>query len=233
MGLRVLAKGGALIIKCFDTTEQPTLDLIWLISRAFRTWGVMKPRSSRAGNAERYIVGKGFLGDVDDILHVLEYYQEHGAVHGFTAPMIVQPVEDYKPMLTALASLQEQIEHVEIAVIRDTIDLIKITDPAVIKCFVRANVLRSLDWCKEHKEDIAPHWTSDFEKHLHKETQDLLHILNPPVQTVSYSSWGPRTSTMSHHLTFDGFRDGTLTATPPEHNPFMRLKRGVPLFTST
>jgi 23S rRNA U2552 (ribose-2'-O)-methylase RlmE/FtsJ len=56
LGLRVLAKGGCLIIKCFDTTEQPTLDLIWLISRAFCEWGVVKPRTSRAGNAERYII---------------------------------------------------------------------------------------------------------------------------------------------------------------------------------
>ena len=60
LGLQVLAKGGCLIIKCFDTTEQPTLDLLWLRSRAFCEWGLVKPRTSRAGNAERYFVGKGF-----------------------------------------------------------------------------------------------------------------------------------------------------------------------------
>lgn len=225
LGLRVLTKGGCLIIKCFDTTEPPTLDLIWLISRAFCSWNVMKPRTSRAGNAERYIIGKGFLGDVDDIVHILETYQ---AAAQPTRP-ILQPAacDSYKTMMADLATLQEKIEHVEISVIRDTLDLIKVTDPSIIKCFVRANVLRSIDWCTEHREEIAPHWTTDFEKHLHKETQDLLHILNPPpTNTITYSSWNTR-STITSHLSFEGFRTGGLTVTPPEHNPFMRLKKGA------
>ena len=47
LGLRVLCKGGALVVKCFDTTEHPTIDLLWLVTRAFREWGFVKPRTSR------------------------------------------------------------------------------------------------------------------------------------------------------------------------------------------
>jgi len=76
LGLQVLTKGGYLIVKCFDTTEKPTLDLLWLMSKAFCEWGLVKPRTSRAGNAERYFVGKGFLGDAGDISSILTTYQE-------------------------------------------------------------------------------------------------------------------------------------------------------------
>jgi 23S rRNA U2552 (ribose-2'-O)-methylase RlmE/FtsJ len=225
IGLRTLSKGGCLIVKCFDTTEQPTLDLLWLISRAFCHWGLVKPRTSRAGNAERYIIGKGFLGNVADIIDILEKYQENGAFN----VRILQSLEcdEYKAMLSNVCSLQEKIEHLELNIIRDTLDLIRYTDTSGIRNFVKANIQRSIEWCIEHMEDISTHWTFDLEKHLTKETHDLMHILNPPTNYVSYSSWSSR-STINNHLSFDGFRNGILTATPPEHNPFMRLKK--PLF---
>jgi hypothetical protein len=224
LGLRVLSKGGCLVIKCFDTTEQPTLDLIWLISRAFCSWGVIKPRTSRAGNAERYIIGKGYLGESDDIIALLEEHQLH-RISNTSIPLVSVACDSYKSLVTQLSELQEKIEHIELSIIRDTLDLIKSTEQAVIKCFVRANVHRSIDWCKEHEEEIAPYWMGDFEKHLNKETQDLLHILNPPPQnTITYGTWHTR-STMTSHISFEGFRAGTLSAVTPEHNPFMRLKK--------
>lgn len=210
LGLRVLAKGGCLIIKCFDTVEHPTLHLIWLITRAFCTWSVIKPRTSRAGNAERYIVGKGFLGAVDDILAVLTMYQ---SLSNYTRP-ILQPstCDAWKTMMGQLALLQERIEHVEIAVIRDTLDLIKVTDSALIRRLVRENVRRSIEWCTEHDEPIASIWVTDQERHVIRETADLIHILNPPINTISYPPTASlhMRSTINAHLSFEGFRSGKL-----------------------
>jgi hypothetical protein len=224
IGLRTLSKGGCLIIKCFDTTEQPTIDLLWLISRAFCHWGLVKPCTSRAGNAERYIIGKGFLGDANDIIETLTQYQSRGKYND----RILQNIacDEYRAMLAKVCMLQEKIEHLEIGVIRETLDLIRYTDTSSIRAFVKANVQRSIEWCIEHDEEISTHWTADLEKHLSKETHDLIHILNPPSTYSSYSSWSSR-STINNHLTFDGFRNGVLTTTLPEHNPFMRLKKPV------
>jgi 23S rRNA U2552 (ribose-2'-O)-methylase RlmE/FtsJ len=224
LGLRVLAKGGCLIIKCFDTTEQPTFDLLWLISRAFLSWGIVKPRTSRAGNAERYIVGRGFLGGVEDILDVLHRYQEAGV---FTAPILKgAPCESAKKMMTDLMDFQTRVEHLELAVIRDTLDLIQTTDISQIRRLVRDNVQRSIVWCTEHDEPISPSWLSEQEKLVSKETADLLHILNPPSNVVSYSN--PPTyyrSTNTHMLSFTGFRSGTMVPMLKMSdvvNPFMR-----------
>jgi hypothetical protein len=204
LGLKTLAKGGALVVKCFDTKEAPTLQLLWLTSRAFTSWGVLKPRTSRAGNAERYIVGKGFHGDCEDILALLDAYQTTG---NFTRPLFEPPAVEcptWRPFVAKLATLQEQIEHVEIEVIQETLRLIKHTETAVIRLLVRANVQRSIEWCREHDELVAAGWATDLERNIARETSDLMHILCPS-NTLSYAGWTAR-NTSASTLSFSGFR---------------------------
>jgi hypothetical protein len=225
IGLKVLGKGGCMIIKCFDTTEQPTLDLLWLLSRAFRTWGITKPHTSRSGNAERYFIGKGYLGPSSDIINLLDAYQ---AKKQYLFPILAHPVqcESWKPTMDLIRKLQTEIEQMEIVVIQQTLNLIKITDPNVIKNLVRENVLRSIEWCKNHEEEITPSWEDDLDTNVEKETHDLLNILNPPQHNIpySYTNWNNR-STISNTLVFDSFRTGDTVAAPlPAVNPFMRLK---------
>ena len=225
IGLKVLSNGGCLIIKCFDTTEQPTLDLLWLMSRAFRAWGITKPHTSRAGNAERYFIGKGYIGSSSDIIDLLDVYQSR---QQFAFPILAQPVpcDSWKTTMELVRKLQTDIEQMEIIVIRQTLDLIKITDPMVIKGLVRENVLRSIEWCKVHNEEITLSWVNDLETNVTKETHDLLNILNPPQHNVpyTYANWNTR-STVANTLVFDTFRTGDVVTTPvPAVNPFMRLK---------
>jgi hypothetical protein len=222
IGLKVLARGGCMVIKCFDTNEQPTRDLIWLASQAFASWGVIKPHTSRAGNAERYVVGKGFLGamEVADIITILEEYQQKGV---FTDPIVgvsTQTLDSYRRAMLLLFELQENIERVEINVIKETLALIKFTDPSQIKSLVRANVERSIVWCKEYEEPVSLQWITELERNVTRETSELLHILNP-ANVLTYSGWNPQLS--SSNLSFSGFRTGA-GIVPPAQNPFMRLK---------
>jgi 23S rRNA U2552 (ribose-2'-O)-methylase RlmE/FtsJ len=218
LGLRVLGKGGALVIKCFDTLEQPTIDLIWLVSRAFRSWGLVKPRTSRAGNAERYIIGKGFLGDCDDIVACLNAYQ---SAANYKVPILNAPSSpEWRVALAKISEIQMKIEHVEYAVIQETLNLIKSTDYATIRILVRNNVARSVSWCEEHGEQVALIWKDDLERSVSRESNDLLHILNS-TNSVTYGGWNRSTSAST--LSFSGFRDGTLTSTAAA-NPFMRAK---------
>jgi len=227
IGLRTLAAGGCMIIKCFDTTEQPTLDLIWLLSRSFRTWGLVKPHTSRAGNAERYFIGKGYLKSSYDIIALLESYQ---AKKRFELPILAHPVEceSWKPTMKLISDLQAQIEQMEIVVIRQTLDLIKNTNPTIIKNLVRDNVNRSIQWCREHDEDITPAWLNDMDKNIAKEAQDLQNILNPPSsnQPYFYSS-NTYKSTIANSIQLNNFRSGEApVGVTPAVNPFMRLKAG-------
>lgn len=219
LGLRVLRKGGCLIMKCFDTLEQPTLDLVWLLSRSFYEWQIIKPRTSRAGNAERYFVGKGFLDSIEDILATLLDYQLKGV---YTSPILApEHSKARQEMMAQVADLQEQIEHVEISVIRETLDLIKSTEQSIVKKHVKANVLRSIAWCKEHEEEISEGWTHEFDKNVQKEVLDLIHILNPPSNHMNHSYMR---STISSTVTFESFRSGVVTEVMPSVNPFMKIK---------
>jgi len=177
LGLRTLAKGGALVIKCFDTTEQQTLDLIWLVTRAFCEWRVIKPCTSRTGNSERYIVGLGFLGPCEDLVALLERSLSTHAVKGATLSLETPLCPSYRETVTALFALQERIEMAEWLVIRETLDLMKATESATLQTLVRSNLARSIAWCKLHDEEVALCWETDLERNLERETADLMLIL--------------------------------------------------------
>ena len=225
LGLQVLTKGGILVIKFFDTTESSTLDLLYLMSMAFCNWGIVKPCTSRVGNAERYFIGKGFLGGVDDIITALNDYVKAG---DYTRPVIEPPTTaNYRTMMTALYELQCTIEHAEIAVINDTLDLIRTTDAGLIRRLVRDNVIRSIRWCEIHSEPVAGFWLSDLDRNVHKECTDLIQIL----QAIPQPSYGYNRPSTPVAITFAGFRNGGLPANPIlNNNPFHRTTAGVTSF---
>jgi hypothetical protein len=223
LGIQCLAPGGCLVLKCFDTTERFTLDLLWLLTLCFREWHLLKPHTSRAGNAERYFVGKGFIGHVEDVVSLLKDTQRR---QRWNAPIlqITELSEDYTAWTLwkrKVLELQEQIEHHEYNVIRQTLDLIHTHDFHRIRTFIRSNVQKSLEWCTEFGEPISHVWKTEFERNIVKETHDLLAILHP--ETEKPHSWYSR---MTHTLSFEGFRSdqvSTITASPP--NPFVRFSR--------
>lgn len=229
-----------MILKCFDTTERPTIDLLWLLSRCFREWSLVKPHTSRAGNAERYFVGKEFVGNVGDIVEILEGVQEREA---WNTPILsyASSAAEWKEWRDKLANLQEQIESLEYRTIRKTLDLIRCHDFTKIRANVRENVQRSLRWCEEFDEPVSHTWTSDFERSITRETQDLIGILSPEQSsTTTTHSWynrAPSGPAAPHDqvlapasaLSFEGFRSGVWTETSPSStfypsgsNPFVR-----------
>jgi hypothetical protein len=221
LGLQTLTPGGCFVLKCFDTTERMTLDLLWLLSLCFREWCIVKPFTSRAGNAERYFVGKGFVGTVDDIVTILKDVQ---AKQKWDSPILVihEHSEEYKPWSEwrqKVLDLQERIEHQEYETIRQTLDLIHTHDFNRIRNYIRSNILKSIEWCTQFGEPISHVWSTDFERNVMKETHDLLHILHP--DTSKPHSWYTKTNST---ITFEGFRtDRVSSITTSPQNPFVRF----------
>ncbi len=203
IGLQVLEVGGCLVVKCFDTMEWSTIDLLWIVSRCFANWQIMKPQTSRAGNAERYLIGKGRLANIEDTIAFLKQVQ---ASKRWTGPLLEIPVEDKETWLAwrdKVLGFQEEIEHVEYAIIRKTLDLIHAHDFSRIRSLVRENVQRSIQWCREFGEPISSSWVHDIERNVSKETHDLLQIITPPVvSTFQHHAWYARKAGIS----FEGFR---------------------------
>jgi 23S rRNA U2552 (ribose-2'-O)-methylase RlmE/FtsJ len=61
VGLRILRKGGCMIIKVFDFMSDYTIELLYLITSLFHSVYITKPFTSRIMNSEKYIVACGYM----------------------------------------------------------------------------------------------------------------------------------------------------------------------------
>lgn len=234
LGLRSLSKGGVFVLKCFDTTEYATLDLLWILSRCFETWVVTKPKTSRAGNAERYFIGLRYLGEMSDTIAFLENIQARQTWVG----RLFKPPETptYKGWLASMLDLQERIEQQEYATISKTLQLIRAHDFAGIRVLVRENIHRSMEWCRQFGEPLSSIWGSEFDRNITREVQDLLQILSPGVGAnngiFSHNVWYSRNRATSsgQPLSFEGFRTGRVEpvyALTPEQTNLFRGTKGT------
>jgi 23S rRNA U2552 (ribose-2'-O)-methylase RlmE/FtsJ len=55
--------GGSFVLKIFDSFMKHTLDILYLLASFYETVHIVKPKTSRYANSEKYIVCKGFLFD--------------------------------------------------------------------------------------------------------------------------------------------------------------------------
>jgi len=62
MGLKSLARGGAIIVKLFDMYSPLTRDLILGTAAQFKSFMIYKPATSRPCNSERYFIAQGYFG---------------------------------------------------------------------------------------------------------------------------------------------------------------------------
>lgn len=157
LGLKSIQRGGVILVKIFDTVLRPTLELIWIVTRQFREWTIVKPNTSRGGNAERYLVCKGFLG-LDDPTD--QFFRQAMAMAN-EQRTIVSFLETKPPnaWIQTMLSIQETISQQETAIIRQTLDLIQKPDRNEIRRFIEQNVARSIQWCVEHNEVVNRRWS--------------------------------------------------------------------------
>jgi len=154
LGLKSIQRGGVIVVKIFDTTLRPTLELIWLVTRSFREWSIVKPKTSRGGNAERYLICKGFLGLDDDTDRFFRKIITHKGppIKSF---LITKPNVAW---LQNMLAIQEAVARQEIDIIQKTLQLVQRPNISEIDKYIEENVERSIQWCKDHNEPINQNW---------------------------------------------------------------------------
>jgi len=65
-------ENGIFILKIFDTFTRPTYQILYLFCKYYKTVDIIKPRTSRSSNSEKYIVAIGFKGIPQDELSELD-----------------------------------------------------------------------------------------------------------------------------------------------------------------
>ncbi len=80
--LHTQQQGGIFILKIFDTLTRPSYQLICLFCKYYKTVEIIKPRTSRSSNSEKYIVAIGFRGisqsELCELENVLVTWNEEG-----------------------------------------------------------------------------------------------------------------------------------------------------------
>jgi len=71
-GLHMQLKNGFMMIKIFDTITRPTCQLIYYLNNFYEHVSIIKPRTSRYTNSEKFIVARKFKGILDQELNVLD-----------------------------------------------------------------------------------------------------------------------------------------------------------------
>jgi hypothetical protein len=157
LGMKSIQRGGLILVKIFDTVLRPTLELVWVVTRCFREWSIIKPRTSRGGNAERYIICKGFLGldaETDEFFRsAIQRSLKGDTIVSFLA---VRPETAW---LQHMLETQEAIAQQETHIILKTLKLIERPNEREIREYIEQNVQRSIQWCQDHGESLNQKWS--------------------------------------------------------------------------
>ena len=185
LGLTVLEKGGALIIKLFDTVLQPTLEMLYITTRHFREWTITKPRTSRAANSERYLVCRGFLGVQEDAVRcfssVLRKKNNKNILSFLHAD--IHKEQEYKDFEREIVKFQETLCNLQIEAIKRTLLIIETKTNSLLREQIKENVVRSMEWCEQHGIEI-----NNFYKDSTQER--ILEVLANELLSPSSSSYG-------------------------------------------
>jgi 23S rRNA U2552 (ribose-2'-O)-methylase RlmE/FtsJ len=145
------AKNGSFILKVFDCFNESTIDLLYLLSAFYKKVYIVKPKTSRYANSEKYIVCKGFMYENTDLF--FHYIQST-----FSAMLVIPQDKHIKRFfsnieipLHFLSKLedcnsifgQQQIENIHYTLY--LIDIKSQTDK--IDTIIQNNIQKCIQWC--------------------------------------------------------------------------------------
>jgi hypothetical protein len=150
-GLNVLAVGGTMILKIFDTKHVATLELLWILSGCFEKTAIVKPSTSRPANSERYWIGSRLKPNTPEwVMSVLSELTSTDAPNGWTRIFKQSVFDESKEWVEQLRVFQEDIELQQIHNIQATLNLIKQPSKALIYDLLLENIRKSRTWCENH-----------------------------------------------------------------------------------
>lgn len=143
-------QGGTFVLKVFDIFASATIDLIYILSSLYNKTYIVKPHTSRAANAERYIVCKNYrLSDSYDILLKLSTFfpiiNSGASISRFLnipiAYIYTNKLEDINAIIG-----QQQLEN-----ILNTLHLLDNNKQDKLDTLKRTNIQKCIQWCIKYK----------------------------------------------------------------------------------
>ncbi len=148
--IAIQKQGGIFVLKIFDIFSNSTIDLIYILSSLYEKTYIVKPYSSRAANAERYIVCKYFKCNntsniVNKFINILDNLKDNNNICrflNFSIPyLFINKIEDVNAILG-----QQQLEN-----ILSTFHLVENNKPEKLDSIKKNNIQKCIQWCIKNK----------------------------------------------------------------------------------
>ena len=158
--------GGTFVLKLFDTTTAPSLDILFILWSAYETVHIFKPDTSRPANSERYVICKGFIADIDyttarSLANTLAKLRQGWKPSRFISAQIP---------LSFKTSVQESnaiFGQIQIESIASTINLIHNGISDRLDGILRTNTHRCVRWCGRHNLPVNQSVGKYYNKNKH------------------------------------------------------------------
>ena len=162
--LLIQKKQGTFVIKFFDIFTKLTLQFIYFLGSYYDTFTIIKPKTSRIANSEKYIVFKGFKGcptsTMDTLSDILRTTKDYNELSLFTDFESLSFIDDFITKVSAYNSMfsNKQIESIE-----KTLSILNTDNKEDIKKErTKLQIKYALDWCRDY--DIPINFYSRYLK---------------------------------------------------------------------
>jgi len=152
--ISILKKGGKFILKVFDIFYKPTLQYIFLLSILFDNVHIIKPKTSRTANSEKYIYCDGFNDEKREEL-VEKFYKVLKVYNNVDDEIVLSEILDINMNHLFINKIQEInsiIGNKQIKNILTTIKLIENNEKKneKIQSFKNENIQKCISWCNKN-----------------------------------------------------------------------------------
>ena len=149
------SSGGNFVLKVFDIFSNATVDVLYLLSSLYKEVYIMKPKTSRYANSEKYVICKDFNVNVNknenNITNLIHKFHEN--FHNLSSDFTIESFFKFKHdrvYLTRIEEINAIFAENQIENIINTLNLIMNKSTEKNENLKKSNVQKCIQWCEKH-----------------------------------------------------------------------------------
>ena len=147
------SNGGNFVLKVFDIFSNATVDVLFLLSSLYKEVYIMKPKTSRYANSEKYVICKDFNVNKNEnnITNLIHKFHEnfHNLISNFNIESFFRFKHD-RVYLTRIEEINAIFGENQIENIINTLNLIMNKSTEKNENLKKSNVQKCIQWCEKH-----------------------------------------------------------------------------------
>lgn len=143
--------GGNFVLKVFDIFSNATVDVLYLLSSLYKEVYIMKPKTSRYANSEKYVICKGF--NLNNTFNKKLIYKFHDNFYNLNSKLNIETFFRFKhdrAYLTRVEEINVIFGENQIENIIATLNLIINKSTEKNENLKKANIQKCIQWCEKH-----------------------------------------------------------------------------------